>query len=418
MSKKIIQDIIIKKKTAQRTRIEEKKDNPPIRIPRRKQRKIISFKSIFWFAFFALLIFAFFSALGFFSSVSIKITPRQEFIAVDSDLKAKRGGDGGILPFETIRMKRTEKFVGKSTGVEKVEDMSSGKIVIYNAFSSKSQVLIARTRFETPEGKIYRIKKRITVPGAKIKKGKIVPSSIEAVVYADKFGKEYNIGLSDFSIPGFKGDPRYKKFYARSKTEMKGGYEGTVSIITKKDIAEGSDNLKKKIKNYLLESLSKQIPLGFLLYKGASIFNFSELENNPVPGDRIEKFEYGLNGEVVGFLIKKSSLEKEIVKRYLKDSMDEVGIVNIDGFVFKLFKYDREKNEIIFNLKGKAHFVWKIDTDSLLGDLVKSPRSEYNLVFKKYPAIEKAEIIFRPYWWHYLPKNKSHVHFEQILKSG
>ena len=172
MSKKIIQDIIIKKKTAQRTRIEEKKDNPPIRIPRRKQRKIISFKSIFWFAFFALLIFAFFSALGFFSSVSIKITPRQEFIAVDSDLKAKRGGDGGILPFETIRMKRTEKFVGKSTGVEKVEDMSSGKIVIYNAFSSKSQVLIARTRFETPEGKIYRIKKRITVPGAKIKKGK------------------------------------------------------------------------------------------------------------------------------------------------------------------------------------------------------------------------------------------------------
>ena len=106
--------------------------------------------------------------------------------------------------------------------------------MIYNKYSAEAQIFVKDTRFETPEGKIYRIDRAVTVPGMKNSGGQTVAGSVEATVYADKSGSEYNIGFSDFTIPGLKGGLKYEKFYARSKTPMTGGMKGTVP-----DISEG-----------------------------------------------------------------------------------------------------------------------------------------------------------------------------------
>ncbi len=80
---------------------------------------------------------------------------------------------------------------------------------------------MVRTRFLALDGKIFRLTKGITVPGAKIVEGKIIPSSIEAAVIADQPGEAYNIGpVSRFSIPGLKGTPKYEAFYAESKADI------------------------------------------------------------------------------------------------------------------------------------------------------------------------------------------------------
>jgi len=59
---------------------------------------------------------------------------------------------------------------------------------------------------------MYRIDSSVIIPGYQKVNGKIIPGSIEATVYADQAGDGYNLKLADltgdFSIPGFKGDPR------------------------------------------------------------------------------------------------------------------------------------------------------------------------------------------------------------------
>ena len=61
--------------------------------------------------------------------------------------------------------------------------------------------------------------------------------------------------------------------------------------------------------------------------------------------------------------------------------------------------------------------MWAVDTDSLLDKLKNAKRGEYNSIFMSYPAVDEAEILFRPSWWRMIPDNKNRIHFEQVLRS-
>ena len=104
--------------------------------------------------------------------------------------------------------------------------------------SSDPQRLITRTRFQSPEGLIYRIAESAVVPGKTTKNGVDTPGSIEVTVFADEAGDKYNIKKTDFTIPGFKSDAsRFKNIYARSSTDMTGGFVGKMKTILPADKA-------------------------------------------------------------------------------------------------------------------------------------------------------------------------------------
>jgi len=439
MAKKIIQDIIVKRKPAlirqkprqepveQQSKKEPKKEAEIFSVKpssfKKKRKRTTGHKMFFWPLMATAVSVLAIILISSFTSALIKIIPKQEFVEVDTNFRAvltaqgDSGQESGVLSFETMQSDYKDSYEAKSTEVKKVSKKASGQIVIYNAYSSVAQTLIAKTRFETSEGKIYRIKNRITVPGAKIKDGKVIPNSIEVTVYADESGEAYNIGLTDFAIPGFKGDPRYEKFYARSKTEMSGGVDGVVPVISKNDITDAENTLRAKVRDYLIQTVSKQKPEEFLLYDGAMVIDFSEPEENPKAGDVAENFKYELGGTGTGFLLKKSELERELVKRYLPNNdLGDVYVANIEDLEFVLTKRDDENTETIFNLKGKAHFVWSVDETALREDLKGAKEKDYDSIFRKYPTIEDANVFLRPSWWVKIPKNPSRIRFEQVLK--
>lgn len=399
MSKFIITDIVKKNKTAAKDIKEE---------PAKKKRR-------FWPKFFLLIlaILIFFLFLDFiinlFSSVLVKITPVQEFANIDLNLKAQRDSAPADLPFEIVQMEYEENQNIIATGASANGQKASGQIIIYNAYDSSPQVLIKNTRFEAPGGKIYRINDKVSVPGN---------GSVEAVIYADQPGEEYNIGLADFTIPGFKGDPRYEKIYARSKTKMTGGSKNASSFLTENDINKASEGLKSKIKKYLAEKILKQKPGGYVFFSSGLVIDFLENPDNPKKGEIGKEFVFRQKGTATGFLFKEEDFSKEIVKRYLSENnIGKTEIANLNELEFNLTNHNKENSEISFNLKGKAHFVWKIDSELLLTDLTAINGNDYGSVFKKYPAIESAEVIFKPSWWHVVPKNKSRIHLEEIMKN-
>jgi len=108
-----------------------------------------------------------------------------------------------------------------ATGRETVEEKASGRIIVYNNHSSATQRLIKNTRFESPEGLIFRINESVEIPGmTKSTDGEIVPGVISAEVFADGTGEQYNIDASQFTIPGLKGTDQYEDMYAESTANI------------------------------------------------------------------------------------------------------------------------------------------------------------------------------------------------------
>lgn len=391
MPKRIIQDIIRKKEVREIVKKEP---------PRPRTRKRILPKILFWLCIIAAVIVLGKTALSNFSSAIIRITPNQEFINIDSQLKADRGTGASNLAFEIMQIEHEESQTSTATGIS---------IVIYNTTSS-AQKLVSQTRFEAPDGKIFRIQEPVNVPGN---------GSVEAAVYADKPGQEYNIGLIDFTIPGFKGTPKYEKIYGRSKI-----------VVSEDDINNTRNALKQKIENYLTENISKQIPDGYLFYHGALKIDFSDDPDNPQVGDAADslaslrsgpagEFTFKEKGKATGFLIKKDDLSKILAANYIQGQRDNINInlINPDKLEFILLSRNIDDTEITFNLKGRGHFAWNIDTDSLIKASMDVKDKNYTAVFGGYPNIEKAEIIFKPSWWRSLPKNQNRIHLEIIYKN-
>ena len=219
------------------------------------------------------------------------ITKKDEWNYIDSVIASKNTGEIDVsskqIPAEIFSQKKNFNFSFQATGKRNVERKASGKIIIYNAYSSDIQKLVVGTRLSSPDGKIFRLNAEFIVPGAKITDGKIVPSSVEAGITADEPGEKYNIGsVGRFSIPGFEGSPKYQGFYAESKEPMKGGFIGEESFPTEEDIKKArlsaAEDLKKIIESFLI----LQIPRDFKIIDGGKQFTVVKEEISQSPDEK------------------------------------------------------------------------------------------------------------------------------------
>jgi len=132
----------------------------------------------------------------------------------------------GVLLGETLKLaipinNVQPKLAQLKAGTENLKWLASrayGTMTIFND-TDIPQRFIRNTRFESPNGKIFRIPQSVTIPA---KTGN-VPGSITSTVFADTTGPEYNIPPTNFTVPGFKGTDRYNLFYGRSYQPMSGG---------------------------------------------------------------------------------------------------------------------------------------------------------------------------------------------------
>ncbi len=368
-----------------------------------KTKKRFSFKS-YVLAVILLLLFgaAVYSAVEFLPRAKIKvITKKSEWNYTDSIVAAKNVGELNPsqkqIPAEIFSLKKNFTFSFPAAGKKQVEKRASGKIIIYNTYSSDPQPLIATTRFLTPDGKIFRLEQKIVVPGAKIVEGKIVASNIETTVVADQAGPQYNIGpVSHFSIPGFQGSPKYQSFYAESKEAMKGGFIGEQAFPTDEDIKKGKEKSEKDLKDYINSFLSLQISPEFKVIEGAKQFNILKEEVNQ---------EVDEKGNFTIFIEAESSVIA-FRESDLKNLMEKMAQVDL-GMDFKIKSYsldygvgraDFKQGRISFAFNFQGIFEQPLDAENFRQKAVKRNENELKLLISSFPNIEKIAVSFWPFW--------------------
>jgi len=435
MSKQVVQDILPPKeersirkiplpekrsgsfRPQQTGRIPESNTNnqPPTPISYNKNRQAPRKFKIWKVLVPILLLLVIFLGLFAFGKAEVEITPRK--LSYDVDTTITVGGEEGILPFQIKTVTNEVSREAESTGEETVERRASGEIIIFNNHSSKSQPLIKNTRFETPGGLIYRINESITVPGTTEKGGKTTPGQLKVMVYADSPGEDYNVGLTDFTIPGFKGLPQYNNFFARSSTEMSGGFIGKV-----KTVGEGAEEtirqeLRVELQTTLKNSIIAETPENYILLPLSVRTSSVSLPTEEKGGMVVIKEK----GTLSGIILPRNELQNYISSNIVSDA-SETKITNLEVLSYEIvdqpeYREDLENMESFeMKLKGKAVIVWVVSEEEIRSKLAGTPKKNLKENLTQFTSIERAEAILKPFWKRKFPKNPEKIEIKIIAE--
>ncbi|HEU5114738.1 MAG TPA: hypothetical protein VFT82_03155 [Candidatus Paceibacterota bacterium] len=344
-----------------------------------------------------------------FHSATITVTPRTLAFTADGDFTAKKNPSGSDLPFQVVSLTETASETVHATGEKQVTTRASGTIIIYNNYSTAPQRLIKNTRFATPEGLIFRITDSVTVPG---KKG-TTPGSIEATVLADEAGTQYNVGLKDFTIPGFKGDPRYNGFYARSKTPLAGGFSGVQKIVSDSDRAKAKSDIESKLAADLVKQAMASKKDGQVTFDKAYTVDYTALPDE-ASGDQVTIKEQGV---ISAAIFDQKDISTALADEYIKGyNGDPVIVPDFSSLVFtpKDFK-PASSDSITFHLAGNASFEWIYDENALKNALKGQSRGNTPSILQKFPMIEKADISIRPFWSRSFPDSVGKITVKKAI---
>jgi len=370
-----------------------------------KERKIFSRKLLIGgvsAVVFGAIIFAFVVILP---SVKVVVTPRtfdiEETIPItvsanvaDLDL-GKR-----LLPGQIVEdmQNHSQRFV--STGREDIKQQATGDIRVFNEFSSAPQTLVETTRFVSQDGYLFRTTRTVVIPGAKIEGGKIIASSTLVNVIADSAGKEYNISSSTFSIPGFRGTPKFTAFYGKSENSMEGGFEGIASVVTQGDIADAKELLEGVVTGRAADKLRANIPSGYFLAPGALEEDLPIITLDTDAGVRGESFTGDIRVDARAVLFRSEDITA-VIDDYLEDiyrSDGETVLLPDLDISYEFQEKDYKTGEFTINLVVKQRAGIKIDVEDLRGLLVGKREGEARTLISRYQGIERANIRFWPFW--------------------
>ena len=313
------------------------------------------------------------------------------------------------IPIQEIEVSKTASKEFESTGEKRLNEKARGFITVYNEYSSSSQVLVATTRFESSNGKVFRILDQITIPGAKISEGKIIGSSMEVEVFADESGESYNIDSSSFTIPGFKGSPKYAGFYAESNSPMTGGSTGKVKVVSAEDLKKAKENLSEEIRNEVKLAFEEQIPTDLKTIE-SSLDEEIIIISTVKEGAKTDKFTLEIKAIIKALLFKEKDIKNLIDLNIIsmisegKEPLSETQKIQWGEPVI-----DDENNEILFDLNVEENIAWKIDTNSLKENLLGLDEIEVRKYLSNQIKIQESKVSFWPFWVKQIPEQKEKI---------
>lgn len=336
----------------------------------------------------------------------------------------------------SITVKKTVSF--SSTGKIFKGTNSHGNLTIYNLFPD-ARPLIPRTRFQTPEGIVFRISNYITVPGAQGGS----PGKIDAYVIADEVdaygnvvGDRGNIGPTKFSLPALSADSQ-QKIYGQSTAPMTDGKTDVTKQIAKEDLKAAEKNMKAVLQNSASAELMKAVAEKNTGLSNSGVF---ELVDNKLAIDVSEPrvvIDYGLEGktqdqfqvygeiDLHGYYFNKSEvvtiLKSELVLK--KSPQKLIGKIDEKSFSYRVFDIDTKTGHIKITATIKALEEFDLNPEKEMGaQLIKKIKdhitgkkiSDAKDYIRNLPEVEKVDIKSWPAWAPTIPSLPDNIKVEIV----
>ncbi len=306
----------------------------------------------------------------------------------------------GIIPGQYFSLNKT--------GSKTIEGSSSigGVVEIYNAYSAAPQKLVANTRFETKDGKIFRIQNSIIVPGAKMLNAKLTPNSVKAEVIGDETSNDYLIGPSYFTIPGFKETPKYAGFYALSSEPMtiiKNVSSSKEAVLQNKK--ELQDQLAQELRTDILSTLKDS---DLQLVEGASAVKIDDYKINADKGGSASILSMKVTWQAIFF--KEKDLRTMINYFVSNHYPDLKNFTFNDNIAYpKANRVDFQKGELFFTFSIDKNNALPADLNALKKELAGHDEIGMRTIISDKTYINSAAISLWPFWVNRAPSNSRKI---------
>lgn len=358
-----------------------------------------------------LVLFVFYLSFG---QAKIIITPVRQPVSVNfiADLtKEAQGREASVPGRITISGRLSEEVVSGSkeyeaTGSQIVETEVGGKVTIINNYT-KTQPLVATTRLLSPEGILFRTKKRVDVPPG---------GKVEVEVYADPPTEAAaNLGPTHFTIPGL-WPALQDKIYGESYEKMSGGKK-EVKVVTQTDLDQAYADLTKTLSEKVIEEVKKEMTSAGEVLGKVLITEIIEKKSTAAIGDQKDKFIVTLKFRAVGVAFYRRDLENIAINQLQNKLREDMRLVSVDleNLSFIIEKYDSKAGEANISVYLVGEAVLKpeskiLDKNNFAG-LSQEDALQY---FRSFPEISDVQIKLWPFWTRRIPKLKDHI--EVIIK--
>lgn len=354
----------------------------------------------------------------------LTIFPEYREPNVSAEFTAYPDKRDGSLSYEIMTLESVSESQVKASGQVQVEELATGVIQIIKT-TPGAERLIKNTRFRSPEGLVFRIKESVVIPGSvKDTSGASVPGTIQAEVFADDVGEQYNLDAGKtFDIPGFKEGgftELYNSISARSDQTFTGGFSGAKFQINDDELSTARQALQIQLRNDLLARVESEKPAEFVAFKDAVAITYNQLPAVEYGQDLVTIKEQAIlqiplfkNTELGSFLA------KETIATY------DGGVVRVDDPAVLRFKYSHattsssviaNETSLTFSLTGKPLLIWSYDAKALTRDLAGLPKTAINNAVTAYPGIDAARVHITPFWQRKFPENPEEIIIIEELK--
>lgn len=342
-------------------------------------------------------------ALYLFADAKVTVTPTSKAVSVSGDFTSTF--NSGDLPYQIVTIDKTVSANVPAESTETANDPAQGKITIYNA-QETPQTLIKNTRFQAPSGLIFRIQNSVTIPAGSVSS----PGSIQATVYADTGGDQYNIAPTTFTVPGLKGSASYDKVTAKSTEAFTGGFSGTRPSVSQATRDAQNEKSKPALNDSLNGAIAEKLPAGYVVIPGSTFISFA-----PAP-DTVGKdntVNINLKGTATAVAFPNAALAKSIAYKALGSYAGQpVHLKDVSGL--KLTPSEEgtptaDQNTFAFSLNGNTTVVYDVDTAKIGGAVAGKNRAAALSIIQSFPEVSRAVLTVRPFWKSSFPEDPSDI---------
>ena len=397
--------------------------------PKKQNRKINllpSLSSKFFAGFIVVCLITTLAILGLVLPKSdITITLKTEALTYDFEFVAdelinKIDAVSDKIPSEKIDITNEESGDYPATGKRHITEKATGKITVYNECSTGPQTLVANTRFLSKEGKIFRIKKSVTMSGFTKPEDKIVPGSAMAEVVAEEPGESYNIGKTSFTIPKLQeiNSWKFSCLYARSEKPMSGGLDKEVLYFSDSDYLTAKEKLIKIAKEKNEEEFSGKVSDEYILLERLEQSEEVKIGDDIKIGDVVDNFQMIVSVKTSILLAVKDDLSSLISEKINSDLSDDVELVE-GSREYKIGEVNKDENKkISIPVSVSQDSIVKIDVDKIKSEIAGKDESELRKYFASTNGIKSTDVGFWPFWVKSIPSSLDKINITIDINSS
>lgn len=337
------------------------------------------------------------------SRATIYITPETYAIQTQAELEilpevTSTLTSSNILPGTISQLEKSVTATFTPTVTTEKSDRASGIVTIINDYS-RSQVLVATTRLLSPDNKLFRTTETVTVPAG---------GSLDVSVLADQPGDEYEIGPTQFTIPGL-WEGLQDKIYGKNESPLQ-RQETTSNGVTPRDLEEAKNSLLKRAESEVIQTESKA---------DEYVITDSQLvstKSSAQAGDVTDDFTFTVTAKITIISFNKAAVEDVAVNNLKLAVADGQEFLSYDpgSITYELKTYDLKPPTatITVDISGLtiADVSGTINKKELVG-LVKEDVERY---FRQKKGIKQLDVYFSPAWVKSVPPLEDHINIKIV----